>query len=142
MYSKKHLLEQAERLYVYDFLLVDDLASRLNLNRKTVMSWRDEYNWEKKRQDYLKSKQSFHEELYEFARKLMRDISSNMDSNDGATDTGKMSTFCRILPMLCKVKDYEDVVAQRDISESKGLTPELIAQIEKDILGINRNDEQ
>ena len=142
MNSKKYLLEEAESLYVYDFVLINDLAKQLNLNRKTIMAWRDEYGWEQKRKTYLRSKQSFHEELFEFARKLMKDISANIGSGVEA-DSGKMSTLCRILPMLPKVKDYEDIIAQKDCVEErpKGLSPQLIAQIEEEVLGIRHDDD-
>ena len=44
--------------------------------------------------------------------------------------------------MFTKVKDYEDVVAKKaDNDKPKGLTPELIAQIEEEVLGITPNDE-
>ena len=50
--------------------------------------------------------------------------------------------------VIAKVKDYEDVVAKaNNKNPAKGLTPELIAQIEQDILGIppqteSENEEQ
>ena len=49
--------------------------------------------------------------------------------------------FCKIIPMFTKVKDYEDIVAKKEQKETrKGLTPELIAQIEEEVLGITPND--
>lgn len=141
MNSKKYLLNEAERLFIYEFCTVDEIAERLHLNRKTVLSWKEQGEWDKKRRDYLKSKQSFHEELYEFARKLMKDITDDMDAGE-KVDPGRMYAFCRILPMFTKVKDYEDVVAKKaDNDKPKGLTPELIAQIEEEVLGITPNDE-
>lgn len=141
MNSKKYLLNEAERLFTYEFCTVDEIAERLHLNRKTVLSWKEQGEWDKKRRDYLKSKQSFHEELYEFARKLMKDITEDLDAGE-KVDPGRMYAFCRVLPMFTKVKDYEDVVAKKDTPEKpKGLTPELIAQIEEEVLGITHNDE-
>ena len=44
--------------------------------------------------------------------------------------------------MFVKVKDYEDVVAKRDKKqEPSGLTADVIAKIEEDILGIPRKIE-
>lgn len=141
MNSKKYLLNEAERLFTYEFCTVDEIADRLHINRKTVLSWKEQGEWDKKRRDYLKSKQSFHEELYEFARKLMKDITEDIDAGE-KVDPGRMYAFCRILPMFTKVKDYEDVVAKKaDNDKPKGLTPELIAQIEEEVLGITHNDE-
>lgn len=140
--NKKYLFNEAERLFTYEFLTVDEIAERLHINRKTVMSWKEQGNWDIKRRDYLKSKQCFHEELYEFARKLMKDISSDLDSGE-KVDPGRMYAFCRIIPMFTKVKDYEDIIAKKDKKETpRGLTPELIAQIEEEVLGITQNDNE
>lgn len=139
--KKKYLLAEAERLYLYDFLTLSEIAVRLNLNRKTVNLWKSEGQWDKKRQNFLKSKQTFHEELYEFARKLMKDITSDLDDGE-KVDPGRMYAFCEIIPMFTKVKDYEDVVAKKEKQDTpKGLTPDIVAQIEQEVLGIIPDDE-
>ena len=138
MNSKDYLLNEAQRLYIYDLYAVEEIAAKLGLSTKTISRWKDKYDWEYKKQKFLKSKQSFHEELYEFARKLMKDIMSDIDAGE-KVDIGRMNTFCRILPMFVKVKDYEDVVSKREKKETpQGLTPDFIAQIEEEILGIPR----
>ncbi len=140
MNSKKYLFNEAERIFIYEYSTVDEVADKLNLNRKTIMAWKDEGDWDKKRKDYLKSKQSFHEELYEFARKLMKDIASDMDLGE-KVDPGRMYAFCKIIPMFAKVKDYEDIVTKKDKKEQpRGLTPELVSRIEEEVLGIPPND--
>lgn len=138
----KACIDEGENLFVYKQYTLEEIASKLNISSKTVSRWKTKYNWSKKRADFLKSKQCFHEELYELARKLMKDISSDIDSGE-KIDPGRMYSFCRILPMFLKVKDYEDVASKAEKKETpKGLSAELIAQIEKDVLGINTNDEQ
>ena len=140
MNSKKQYFDEAERLYVLDYCSLEEIANRLKLNRKTVMAWKKQGDWNNKRKKFLLSKQSFHEELYEFARKLMKDITSDIDAGE-KVDPGRMYAFCKIIPMLTKVKDYEDIVAKKEQKEThKGLTPELIAQIEEEVLGITPND--
>ena len=43
--------------------------------------------------------------------------------------------------MFTKVKNYEDITTKKDKKDTpKGLTPELIAQIEEEVLGISHND--
>lgn len=140
MNSKEYLSNEAERLYVYDYNSVDEIASKINVSPKTVCRWKEKFDWEAKRKSFLKSKQSFHDELYEFARKLMKDISCDMD-NDEKIDPGRMYAFCRIIPMFTKVKDYEDVMLKSDRKETpRGLTPELIQKIEEEVLGITHNE--
>ena len=136
MNSKRHLFSEAERLYIFQNKNIDTIAHELNINRKTVMAWKEEGDWGNRRKEYFKSKQTFHEELYEFARSLMKGISEDMKAGE-KIDPGRMYAFCKVIPMFAKVKDYEDVIAKaNNKNPAKGLTPELIAQIEHDILGI------
>ena len=141
MNSKRQYYDEAERLFVIEHMSLEEICNRLKLCRKTVMNWKEVGNWDGKRKQYLRSRQTFHEELYEFAKKLMKGISEDMDSGE-KVDTGRMYAFCRILPMIGKVKDYEDVVAKKKEDTPKGLTPELIAQIEEEVLGIKHNDNE
>ena len=64
--KKKYLFNEAERLYIYEYMTINELADRLNVNRKTIMAWKESGDWDSKRRVYLKSKQTFHEEMYEF----------------------------------------------------------------------------
>lgn len=117
---------------------VDSIADKLKVNRKTILAWKEEGVWTQRRKEYLKSKQSFHEELYEFARKLMKDITADMDAGE-KIDPGRMYAFCRVLPMFTKVMDYENATAKKEPNEKpKGLTADVIAQIEEEVLGIKR----
>lgn len=139
MNSKKYLLNEAERLFLHEFMSCEQIAERLKLNKKTVLAWKEENDWEKRRCDFIKSKQYFHEELYEFARKLMLGISADMEAGE-KIDQGRMYTFCKLIPMFTKVKDYEDIVSKKEKTNSnRGLAPEIIAQIEEEVLGITPN---
>jgi len=138
--SKKYLFNEAERLYIHEYLTVDELAEKLRLNRKTILSWKEQGDWDTKRRDYFKSKQAFHEELYEFARKLMKDITADIDAGE-KVDPGRMYAFCKVIPMFTKVKNYEDIVSKKDKKPAapRGLTPDIVAQIEEEVLGITPN---
>lgn len=140
MNNKEYLANEAERLYVISCNTVDEIASKLNISTKTVCRWKEKFDWERKKLSYTRSKQCFHEELYEFARKLMKDITADMDAGE-KVDPGRMYAFCKVIPMFAKVKDYEDIVSKKEKKETPmGLTPELIAQIEEEVLGITPND--
>ena len=138
--SKKPLYyNEAERLYVYDHLGIEEIASKLNLGSRTVRNWKDENDWDKKRKEYLKSKQAFHEELYEFARKLMHSIQEDL-ANGEKVDPGRMYAFTRMLPLITKIKEYEDISSKKEkIQENKGLTEDIIKLIEEEVLGITGN---
>lgn len=140
MNSKEYLLNEAERLYVYNYNSIDEIAMKLNLSTKTISRWKEKHNWEMKKKSYLKSKQCFHEELYEFARKLMKDITSDMEAGE-KIDPGRMYAFCRVIPMFTKVKDYEDGVVKKEKPViPKGLSADTVRKIEEEVLGIIQDD--
>ena len=63
------LVERAKGLYVREQLTLKEIARRLEVNERTIRTWRDQDgDWNKERQAYLESKKSFHQELYEFGR--------------------------------------------------------------------------
>jgi hypothetical protein len=138
--SKKHIFyNKAERLYVYEFLGIEEVASRLNLGSRTIRNWKDENDWDKKKREYLKSKLAFHEELYEFARKLMYSIQEDLASGE-KVDPGRMFAFTRMLPLITKIKEYEDVAVKKEqTQENKGLTEDIVKLIEEEVLGITGN---
>ena len=140
MTNKQYLIGEAENLFVYKLKTVETIANELNLSRKTVMNWKEKGDWDNKRKLYIKSKIAFHEELFEFARKIMKDITEDMEKGN-KIDAGRMYAFCKLVPMFTKVKDYEDIVAKKEEKATpRGFTPELIAQIEEEVLGITHND--
>lgn len=140
MYNKKdNLLTEAERLFVYEYLPAAVIARQLNLSRKTVNTWRAEHEWDKKRAEFLKSKLSFHEEMFEFARKIMRGIEEDMKAGE-TIDPARMNALCRFIPLFTTSKKYEDAVnKKKEKNTLRGLTADTIAQIEEEVLGITPN---
>lgn len=135
--SKKDIYyNEAEKFYIQDQLTIAEIESRLGVCEKTIRTWKAEGNWDEKKKRYLQEKSSFHEELYAFSRKLMKSIEEDWESGK-QVDSGRLYTLTRMLPMITKVKDYEDVRVskEKDLSE-KGLTEDLVKNIEKEILGI------
>lgn len=131
---------EAERLYVIEQMTINEIASKLRLNEKTIRIWKNMGDWENKRRKYLKSKLSFHEELYEFSRKLMSSIKDDLENGE-KVDSGRLYTFTRLLPLITKVKEYEDIAAKSDEKENnKGLTKDIVSLIEAEVLGIKKED--
>lgn len=129
---------EAERLYSIEQMTINEIATRLKLNEKTVRIWKNTGDWENKRKKYIKSKLSFHEELYEFSKNLMQSIRSDLDTGQ-KVDQGRLYALARILPLITKVKEYEDFVAQKDDKDkNKGLTKDIVSLIELEVLGINK----
>ncbi|MEI7475365.1 MAG: phage terminase small subunit-related protein [bacterium] len=139
--TKKHLhYNEAERCFVYEQMTIEEIASRLKLGERTVRYWKDENGWDDKKKKYIQSKIAFHEELYEFAKKLMRSINQDLENGE-KVDPGRMYAFTRMLPLITKIKEYEDVAVKKEkIQEPKGLTEDVIKLIEKEVLGMNSEE--
>ncbi len=136
MAKKQLYFGDAERLYVIERMTIKEIALSLDISEKTARLWKEEGDWEAKRRQYLLSKESFHEELYEFARKLMRGIKEDMEAGN-KVDAGRLYTLTRMLPLITKVKDYEDVRKQKDPREGQsGLDEDVIKLIEKEVLNL------
>lgn len=126
---------ECERLYVIEQCTIAEIASRLRLGEKTVREWKAEGDWETKRKQYLTSKQSFHEELYEFSRDLLRSIREDMKSGT-KVDAGRLYTLSKLLPNMIKVKDYEAVkqASEKAGEKQEGLSEDVIDAM-KEFLG-------
>jgi hypothetical protein len=136
--NKEHLYAAAERLYIYENLTIAEVASTLKLAPRTIRYWKQEQKWGIKRKAYIDTKTAFHQELFEFARKLMKEISSDMENGE-KVDRSRLSALCHILPLFGKVKEYEDGLIDSKTNKKKTISPETIRYIEEEILGIKRN---
>lgn len=142
--TKKHILiADAERLYIVEQLTIEEVAKKLGVNEKTIRTWKNEGNWDAQKQQYVKSKQMFHEDLYNFARKLMATIETSFEKGE-KVDPGRMFTFMKMLPMITKIKEYEDIVVKNSNKKEpkKGLSKDIISLIESEILGIKRDESE
>lgn len=133
--TKLDKLKQAEHLYVYENQSLDVIGSKLDISRRTLFYWKKEYNWDKKRFDVEHNKDRFVEELLEFARKMMNKISADIDNNQ-KTPPPEIYSLINILKNIPLVKQYADSLQPKQKQENKGLTPDIVHQIEREILGM------
>lgn len=141
MTNREVAIELAERFYVIELMTLEEVAQKVGVNERTIRRWKKEYNWERKKSQFLNSKQMFHEELFSFARKLMHSIEFDINNNE-RVDPGRMFAFTKLLPMVIKIKAYEDDISkQNNNDEVKEITPEFIKEINEQFLGIKSDDE-
>ena len=117
--TKYNQLAQAERMYIYDKKSLAEIGMELGLSRRILFYWKKEYNWDKKRFDAEHNKDKFSEELLEFARKMMNKISADIDNNQ-KTPPPEIYSLINILKNIPLVS----------------LTPDIVRQIEREILGM------
>lgn len=136
--SKKQIyFTDAERMYVEEQLSLNDISSNLDINYKTLHSWKQKGNWNQKRTDFIKNKQAFHERAYNFAQKLMNSIEDDLDSGK-KPEIGRLYTITKMLSMIIKVKEYQDSASKKQFAEDKtSLSPEEMREIEE-LLGLRR----
>ena len=138
MSKKAQYYEEAERLFVQEQCTIGEIENKLPVSEKTIRNWKGEGDWDTKKSKYLENKQAFHEELYAFSRKLMKSIEEDWDAGE-QVDSGRLYTLTRMLPLITKVKSYEDVrilKEQETDKKKKGLSEDVIKRIEEEILGL------
>ena len=136
MAKKEQYFAQAERLYVEEYKTLKEIGSLLNLNEKTVRAWRNEGQWESKRETYLKTCLPFHEEIFHFSKLLMDSIKEDLKNNK-KVDQGRFYTFTKLLPLISKVKEYEESKGKPPTQEVNNvLSDDVIEKIQYEILGI------
>ena len=126
---------QAEHMYIYDKKSLAEIGMEIGLSRRTLFYWKKEYNWDKKRFDAEHNKDKFSEELLEFARKMMNKISADIDNNQ-KTPPPEIYSLINILKNIPLVKQYTESLQSEQKTEKKGLTPDIVRQIEREILGM------
>ena len=126
---------QAEHMYIYNKKSLAEIGMELGLSRRILFYWKKEYNWDKKRFDAEHNKDKFSEELLEFARKMMNKISADIDNNQ-KTPPPEIYSLINILKNIPLVKQYTESLQSEQKTEKKGLTPDIVRQIEREILGM------
>ncbi|MBQ8847953.1 MAG: hypothetical protein IJ003_03320 [Candidatus Gastranaerophilales bacterium] len=133
--TKYNQLTQAEHLYIYDKKSLAEIGMQLGLSRRILFYWKKEYKWDEKRLEVEHTKYRFSNELIDFARKMMNKISTDIDNNQ-KTPPPEIYSLTNILKNIPLVKQYTDSLQPEQKQEKKGLTPDIVRQIEREILGM------
>lgn len=141
--KKQTLAQDAFKLYAEKFMSLEDIARQLHLNERTLRRWKKSDNWETKRAEYLRTKTTLHLDLYNFTRSLINSIEKDMENN-GKVEPARYYTVTKMLKLIGPVKSYEDEVIneKQKLQEEKpkGLTQDVIREIEERILGITHEE--
>ena len=129
--------KQAEKMYIYDKTPLEEIGGRLNISRRTLFYWKKKYEWDRKRFETEQNQENFDNELFEFARKLLQKISTDID-NDKQTPQSEIYSLMKILKNIPQVQQYETSNQKFKQPKPTGqLTPEIIEQIEREVLGLD-----
>ena len=119
-----------------------EVAQQVGVHERTIRRWKKEHNWDVKKDQYFQTASLFHKEMYNFARKLMISIEYDLD-NGNEINSSRMYTFAKILPLITKIKDYEDNIKNDSNAKiPEGITPDFVELIETEILGMKPKNER
>ncbi|MCD8024702.1 MAG: phage terminase small subunit-related protein [Candidatus Gastranaerophilales bacterium] len=120
-------------------MTLESIAKQLNVNERTLRRWKAADNWKNRRLEYIKSKTTFHEDLYNFGRTLLESIKTDI-SNSERIEPSRLYIVTKIMTLLKNIKNYEDKVLNDKYSPEKAspreISPETIREIEEKIFGI------
>ena len=126
----------AEKMYIYDKEPLEEIGAKLNISRRTLFYWKKKYEWDRKRFESERNQENFSNELFDFAKTLIQKISKDID-NKTPTPQSEIYSLMKILKNIPQVKQYENSNPKSKQQKPTGqLTPEIIEQIERDVLGI------
>ena len=142
MANSEIILANAERFYVIERMTEKEVAQQVGVHERTIRRWKKEHNWDIKKDQYFQTASLFHKEMYNFARKLMISIEYDLD-NGNEINSSRMYTFAKILPLITKIKDYEDNIKNDSNAKiPEGITPDFVELIETEILGMKPKNER
>ena len=142
MANSEIILANAERFYVIERMTEKEVAQQVGVHERTIRRWKKEHNWDVKKDQYFQTASLFHKEMYNFARKLMISIEYVLD-NGNEINSSRMYTFAKILPLITKIKDYEDNIKNDSNAKiPEGITPDFVELIETEILGMKPKNER
>ena len=142
MANSEIILANAERFYVIERMTEKEVAQQVGVHARSIRRWKKEHNWDVKKDQYFQTAYLFHKEMYNFARKLMISIEYDLD-NGNEINSSRMYTFAKILPLITKIKDYEDNIKNDSNTKiPEGITPDFVELIETEILGMKPKNER
>ena len=138
--KKLALAQDALELYAEKFMPLNEIAKKLKVNEKTLRRWKKADNWEEKKYRFIKTQSSLHQDLFKLGRVLLKSIKNDMALGE-KIEPPRMYFAMKIFNLLKVVKAYEDEIAAEKLKmvekKPKGLSPEIIREIEESVLGIH-----
>mgnify|MGYP001809650131 FL=1 len=134
--NKLKLANKAYELYSIENLSAEEIAAKLGISRRTVFNWMKRYNWVKKRINIEEIKNNFGKDTEELALKMMRKISSDIDAGRKLSQE-ELYSVMNILEHLPALKKSMKLPTLINPDKPKTLTPDMVAKIQRDILGMN-----
>lgn len=136
MSKKDEFLFKAQQLYTIQGLTLEEISSRLGITVRTLYEWSKDNDWKSKKQQFIKDKTNFSEEVYSFYMTVQKSIQDDL-SNGIEPSLQRVKLLDSLAKNIEKLKKYEAELktenSQTEKQESKNnvriLTTETLNQI-------------
>ena len=137
--NKLHLLHDAEKLYCVENLSPEMIAKQLNVSRRTIFNWKKKYKWDKHIVRIKDFSKQFADDIYNIGTKLLTKLNADIDNNRILNK----HEICA-LENIIKIINNEEKEQKKNLDNFsfkkkfvKFLTPDIIEEINREILGWN-----
>ncbi|MEW5970232.1 MAG: hypothetical protein AB1706_10220 [Pseudomonadota bacterium] len=129
MSKKDEYLFQAQKLYTIEGHTLEDIAQKLPVTVRTLYTWSKDYNWQTKKEQYIKDKTNFSEEIYSFFMRVQRSIEEDIQQGIEPSKQ-RVSLLKTLADSIDKLKKYE--TAMREEQAASTTTKSNITELSKD----------
>ena len=137
--NKLHLLHEAEKLYSIENLTPEMIAEKLNISRRTIFNWKKKYKWDNHIIRIKDFSNQFVGDIYNIGAKLLTKLNADIDNNRILNK----HEICA-LENIIKIINNEEKEQKKNLDNIsfkkkfvKFLTPDIIEEINREILGWN-----
>ena len=137
--NKLHLLHEAKNLYCVENLSPEIIAEKLNISRRTVFNWKKKYKWDNHIVRIKDFSKQFADDIYNVGVKLLTKLNDDIDNNR-ILNKHEICALENIIKIIYKeekerTKDLDNISHKKKFV--KFLTPDIIEEINREILGWN-----
>ena len=137
--NKLHLLHEAEKLYSIENLILEMIAEKLNISRRTVFNWKKKYKWDKPIVRIKDFSKQFVDDIYNVGVKLLTKLNDDIE-NHRILNKHEICALENIIQIIYKeekgqTKNLDNFSPKK--KSVKFLTPDVIEEINSEILGWN-----
>ncbi len=137
--NKLHLLQEAEKLYCVENLTPEMIAEKLNVSRRTIFNWKKKYKWDNHIVRIKDFSKQFADDIYNVGVKLLTKLNDDIDNNR-ILNKHEICALENIIKIIYeeekeRTKDLDNISHKKKFV--KFLTPDVIEEINREILGWN-----
>lgn len=113
---------EAEALYVRDGLTISEISRRLGLSRRTLIKWRNLYQWDEKRIEYLRNMEDVKGDIVQVVKALVRKLRLHYEDPENhpplsKEEEARLNRLLTAVKLTDEIKTEQKAVDRRSIQE-------------------------